>query len=185
MKQRVLIFLFLVMWLPFSLETIEKEYIIKAAWLQKFARYVEWPKESGMADTSKPFIIGVIGENPFGGILESSYANRKIKRKKVVLKFFSSLEQIEECHILFISSSVKKDLPEILLKMKQKPVLTVGSQKGFAQNGVHINFYQSGHKLHFEINPIAIRETSLVIEPSFLGSGKIVKPGKEENRKLK
>ena len=55
----------------------ESEYQIKAIFLEQFTRFIEWPISSPVSDTTKPFIITVIGENPFGPILERTYSNRK------------------------------------------------------------------------------------------------------------
>ena len=55
---------------------------VKAVYLEKLTRFIEWPKSSGMSDTSTPFVVAVIGENPFGSILEKAYAKQKVKNKK-------------------------------------------------------------------------------------------------------
>ncbi|MCP5047285.1 MAG: YfiR family protein [bacterium] len=182
MSRKVRIALFLVACLvlsPFQWAA-QQEKQIKAAWLEKFARFVDWPEGSGMNDASTPFILGVVGKNSFGSILENVYRKNKIKRKNVEFRFFPSFDKDKEgiaaCHLLFVSSSLKKKLPEVLLITKGKPVLIVGDTKGFAEKGVHINFYTPGKRLHFEINPIAVKEASLSIDPSFLDIAKIVKP---------
>ncbi|MCP4111057.1 MAG: YfiR family protein [Desulfobacteraceae bacterium] len=54
--------------------------VLKAAWLERFSRFVEWPEESGINDVSKPFVITVIGKNPFGKVLNQLYSTRKIKK---------------------------------------------------------------------------------------------------------
>ena len=178
MIRKTLIALFLLWWLPVSIFTTEKESMIKVAFLAKFPRYIAWPEKSGMNDTSKPFILAVIGENPIGPILEKAYSTGywQINKKKVKIIYFKTPEEIKECHLLFISTSAKKDLSKILSITKNKPILTVGDTSGFAQKGVHINFYQFRKRLRFEINPFAIREASLSIAPSLLEIGKIIKP---------
>lgn len=176
-----LIVLFLAVCPSFSLLSAEKSYAIKAAWFGKFPMFITWPEKSGMKDTTKPFVIGVIGNNPFGPILEYAYADgkRKINNKKVSVKYFLSLNDIsaiKSCHILFISPSEKKNLVEIIAITKKAPILTIGDTKGFAQIGVHINFYNSGKKLKLEINPTALREASLKASHHLLKFGTIVHP---------
>jgi hypothetical protein len=41
------------------------EYLLKAGFLERFTRFIEWPGETNIADNTKPFVISVIGENPF------------------------------------------------------------------------------------------------------------------------
>ena len=44
----------------------ESEYDVKAAYLYKFTKFVEWP-EAAFASAEAPFVIGVIGRDPFAG----------------------------------------------------------------------------------------------------------------------
>src|SRR4028119_890287 len=41
------------------------EYQVKAAFLYNFGRFVSWPSGS-FAQSNSPFIIGVVGQDPFG-----------------------------------------------------------------------------------------------------------------------
>jgi hypothetical protein len=172
-----MISLLLLVWFPLSLFAGSEVYIAKAAWLKNFPPFFEWPEKSGMANTSNPFIIGIIGESPINSILADFYTRekRKIMNKPVKIVYFSAPEEIRDCHLLFIPYSQKKHLLKILSITKKKPILTVGDTKGFARKGVHINFYQSGKKLRFEINPTAIREATLSVDLKFLKLGKRVK----------
>jgi hypothetical protein len=157
----------------------ESEYQIKAVFLEHFTRFIEWPESSGIADTSSPFIIAVIGENPFGSILEQTYTKQKIKNKKVKIPYLSTPDEITDCHILFISSSNKNILPEILSRTGDKPILTVGDTESFAEKKVLINFYLSENKIKFEINEKAVHESGLTFSYMLLNLAKIVNPVKE------
>lgn len=155
----------------------EQEYqTLKAVWLERFTRFIEWPDSSDVSDPSAPFIVAVIGENPFGPILGRAYAEQKIKNKKVEILYISTPDEIADCHLLFISSSGKNNLPEILSRTRNKPILTVGDTEGFAQKKVLINFYLSGKKVKFEINEKAVDESGLVMSYMLLGLARIVDP---------
>jgi len=180
-KRGFAIAVFLLWWLFLSVFATDKEYMVKAIYLGKFAQFIQWPEKSEMTDTSKSFVLGVIGENPFGSILEKVYSTgeRKIKNKKVKIKYIRFWVEIPGCHLLFISKSVEKNLPKILSITKDKPILTIGETQGFAQKGVHINFYISGEKIRFEINPFAMREASLSVDSLLLEIARIIKPGEK------
>src|SRR4051812_38643992 len=45
----------------------ESEYDVKAAYLFKFTKFVEWPA-SAYASNDAPFVIGIVGRDPFGGL---------------------------------------------------------------------------------------------------------------------
>ncbi len=97
--------LFLLLCLPVVTFAQTSEYTIKAAFLERFTRFIEWPEEPAVSDTTESFVLGVIGENPFGSILEQLYATQKIKNKAVEIHSISNLDEISGCHLLFISKS--------------------------------------------------------------------------------
>ena len=156
----------------------QSEYTMKAVFLEHFTRFIEWPETSGLADATTPFYVAVIGENPFGSILDQIYAEQKIKNKEVRILYVSTPAEIPHCHILFISNSHKELLPEILSRTKKKPILTVGDTKGFAEDGVLINFYLAENKIKFEINEKAVHDSGLVMSYRLLSLARIVYQGK-------
>ena len=152
------------------------EYTVKAAFLERFTRFVEWPEESAIADTAQPFVIGVIGDNPFGPTLERLYTQQDIKSKNVSIRYITSVDEIAECHMLFISRSSAQMLPDILAFTRDRAILTVGDTNGFAENGVHINFYLLEDKVHFEINETEIEASLLSMSYLLLRVARIVEP---------
>ena len=154
------------------------EYLAKAVYIEKIATFVKWPKRCGMDNKSTSFVLGMIGDSDIKSYFEDIYANRKrkIKHKNVTLKDFTSTDSIKDCHILFISKSMEKELPKILARIRDKPILTIGNTVGPAKKGVHINLYSKGSKIRYEINPVAIREATLHVSYRLLKWGKIVNP---------
>jgi hypothetical protein len=152
------------------------EYMLKSAFLEKFTQFTDWPENSELSDISQPFVISVIGENPFKGSLKQMSQTRKIKNRKVEIRYISSTKEISPCHILFVSASKKDQVPAILLAVKNKPILTVSEFKGFAEKGGHINFYFTKKgTLHFEINEAMVRASGLRMHLLLIEIAKIVK----------
>ena len=158
--------------------SIEDEYYRKAALFKVFGEYIKWPEKTGMKDQSKAFIICVIGKNPFDTLLETAYYEKKIKinGKSVKIHYISNPEEIKNCHILFISKSIDKELAEILAITRGKPILTIGETKGFAEKGVLFNLYLRRDEIRFEINALALRESRLIPSSQLLSLAKIVGP---------
>jgi hypothetical protein len=152
------------------------EMLVKAIFLEKFTQFIDWPEESAMEDSSRPFIIGVIGKNPFNTILEENYSTQKIENRKVEIRYLTDIEEIEDCHILFIGKTKTNTVDQIISTTKDKPILTVSDSKGNAKRGVHINFYMSDRKIRFEINQSAIDTSNLKISYKLLQLARIVKP---------
>ncbi|MCU0786062.1 MAG: YfiR family protein [Verrucomicrobia bacterium] len=143
------------------------EYRLKAAFLFNFAKFVEWPPEAFVGPKS-PMVIGVLGDNPFGTELEETVRNKVINERPVVVKVFQPPAAATNCHILFISTSEKKRLPEIFESLRRASVLTVGETDGFTETGGMINFVPEGNKMRFQINDEAARKAKLSISSKLL-----------------
>jgi len=150
-----------------------REYEIKAAFLYNFAKFVEWPAKP-LADTSATIIIGVLGEDPFGGALET-IKGKTIEGRQVATKRFKSVRDLEVSHILFISSSEKERLGEIMKVLKDRSVLTVSEMAGFVEAGGTINFIIEGNKVRFEINAVNAERAGLRLSSRLLSVAKVVK----------
>jgi hypothetical protein len=143
------------------------EYQIKAAFLFNFAKFVEWPP-AAFAGPSSPIVIGVLGENPFHDDLPQTIQGKKIDTHPLLIKEFSSTAEATNCHILFISTSEKNRLPEILAGLKGASVLTVGEMEGFTEEGGIINFVLERTKIRFQINKAAATGARLKISSKLL-----------------
>ena len=144
------------------------EYEVKAAFLEKFTRFIEWPDEVHMDDMNKSFVIAIICDNPFKSILEDMYSKQTIKGKKVDVRYISTLDDIDKCNLLFVSKSENDSLSQILFHIKEKPILTVGDDKRFAKKGIIITFFVESNHIRFEINKNAAEESGLYISSLLL-----------------
>jgi hypothetical protein len=173
-----ILFVAVVLILHSSLFSIEDEYYRKAALFKVFGQYIQWPEHSGINDQSRPFVIGVIGKNPFGSILFKAYSQMqyKIKNKHVEIRLIESIddEALKGCNILFLSKTVKKELKEILKITSKKPILTIAETKGFTEKGVLFNLYVCKNKFCFEINTLALRESRLIVDSQVLSAANII-----------
>ena len=152
-------------------------YTMKAVFLERFTRFVEWPPQVAINDKLQPFIIAVIGKNPFGTKLDTIYSTRKIRDKKVKIIYISNVNEIKGCHLLFVSKSEKNEFYKIISLTRDKPILTIGDAKGFAENGGLINFYTHDNLIRFEVNEKAVRESGLSMSYLLLKAARIVKSG--------
>lgn len=143
------------------------EYQIKAAFIFHFAKFVEWPA-AAFPKASSPIIVGVIGENPFQDALEKTMKNKTVDEHPMVIREFRSAADAANCHILFISSSEKARLPQILKQLKGRSVLTVGEMPGFTEAGGMINFVLEGTKIRFRIKNDAANDAGLKISSKLL-----------------
>ncbi|HXT10993.1 MAG TPA: YfiR family protein [Candidatus Angelobacter sp.] len=152
---------------------LQREYEIKAAYLYNFINYIDWPEDAFPAPGGT-ITIGIVGQSPFDAALEV-LNGKQIKGRTVALKQITDTKELDQCQIVFINSSEKARLPELLEKLKDSRALTVSEIDGFAQQGGIINFISEHNKVRFEINPDAARRLGLNISSELLKLAKVVK----------
>jgi hypothetical protein len=153
---------------------INREYAIKAAYLYQFGRYVKWPERS-FADRNSPLVIGVLGNDPFVGLLDEIARTKRLDGRPIVIRRFASMAQYTPCHILFVPASVgAAEEAAAIRRLRGGPTLLVGEEPGFAEQGGTVNFFPEENKIRFEINTDAAREGQLKISSKLLSLAKIV-----------
>jgi hypothetical protein len=152
-----------------------REYLLKAGYIEKFTHFVEWPEITNINDTTSVFSIAVIGENKFSNAIEEMFTKVKVKNKKVRISYISSINEIKDLMILFISESKKDKLDEILNYTTGKPILTIGDTKGYGKKGVIINMFIDDNYIRYEINMKALNKSGLQISSLLLNSAIIIK----------
>lgn len=150
------------------------EYQVKAAFLYNFAKFVEWPPDAAR-DSSDPITICIIGQDPFGTVLDEVVRGKTVSGHRLVIRRSKPGQSWKGCQIAFISFSEGKDLPSILESSKRSGVLTVGETEGFAQRGGMINFVVEQERVHFEVNVEAAERAGLKISSKLLSLAKIVR----------
>jgi hypothetical protein len=130
------------------------EYRVKAAFLYKFASYVEWPPQV-FARPDSPLVIGVAGSDTLADELAQMVAGRTVERHPVVVRKLHRGDPVDGVHILFIGRSNGSRLSDVLASARSMPVLTVTeSEDAFALGSV-INFVVVDDKVRFDV---ALRE---------------------------
>jgi hypothetical protein len=161
---------------------VPNEYQVKAAYLFNFVQFVEWPS-AAFANSDAPICIGVLGEDPFGKALEETVRGETVQNRKLVVQRSRRVENLKDCHLVFISKSETERVSGILDDLDPVPVLTVSETQGFAQRGGIVNLYLTGNKVRFEINPAAARRKGLKISSELLSLGKIIEAAPVRERR--
>ncbi len=146
------------------------EYQVKAALIYNFAKFIDWPADGAPGDA---LVIGVLGQDPFGPALEA-LQRKTVKDRPIQVKRFATLDALERCHILFVSSSEQDNLLEILAAISGDSVLTVGETESFAKAGGVIRLVNRRTKVRFQINVAAGESSGLQISSQLLKLAEIV-----------
>lgn len=143
-----------------------REYDLKAVFLYNFATFIEWPEEA-FAGPDDPFVIGVLGVDPFGAALDEVVAGERVKHRRLTVRRLATLTEARACHILFISSSERERLREVLREVSGRPILTVADSPRFIDAGGMIGF-ATGTRVRLHVNATAARQAGLTISSKLL-----------------
>jgi len=152
------------------------EYLIKAGFIYNFAKFVEWPS-AAFSQADSPIVIGVLGTDPFGNVLDRIVEGKKVGPRGFVVrryKWGKDVKDLKDCKILFVSSSERAHIDEILQSVKGFPILTVGETPGFAERGGVIRFTLEDNRVRFEVNVDAAHQADLNISSRLLTLAKII-----------
>lgn len=146
---------------------------VKAAFLIKFSRYVDWPADRFTA-TNSPIIIGVLGKSKVADELEKGVAGRNVNGHDIVFKRLAFGDDFTGCHILFVPAS-EKHADKILNQLKQTATLTVGETDAFLDNGGIINLASRDERIALEVNLAAASNAHIKISSKLLSVAQVVK----------
>lgn len=158
---------------PVSAQGAE-EYKVKAAFLYNFAKFVEWPGEA-LSDEGSPIVIGIVGADPFGSALDRTIKGQTAQGRPLAVRRLKSGQDLKGCHILFISASETRRIPQILDGIRGSSILTVSEVEQFAHIGGIINFFIEQNKLRLEINVDTAGRARLKISSKLLSVAKVVR----------
>jgi hypothetical protein len=145
---------------------------VKAVFLLNFVQFVEWPS-SAFARPDAPVVIGVLGDDPFGPLLDEVVAGEVVKGRKLSVARFRRVEEVKTCHVLFVSPSEAATYERILTALSSRPMLTVGETTNFTTLGM-VRFLTESNRVRLEVNVEAAKSAGLTISSNLLRAARIV-----------
>jgi YfiR/HmsC-like len=179
MRHRLLLLITLLMLLMGSAapgaaqDSSSSEYLIKAGFIYNFAKLVDWPA-TAFNQPDAPIVIGILGTDPFGSIIDKVLSGKKVNDHGFVIKRIKSAAEARDCHILFVSASESSHISDAIRLTKSMPILTISEIPGFANRGGIINLTLEDSKVRFEVNVDAAKAADLNISSRLLALARIV-----------
>lgn len=158
------------------------EYKIKAAFLYNFAVLTEWPTNA-FKTAETPLTIGVLGKDPFGRVLEETVKGKKIHGRKIEIERIDESDDIDACHLLFISSSAEANVEKIISALVKRPILTVSDIDRFNYRGGMIWMKKEKDEIKFIIRLAVVREAGLKLSSKLLALSVNAMPKKSKEAK--
>lgn len=149
------------------------EYQVKAVYLFNFGQFVEWPPQA-YESPDAPFVIAVVGKDPFGDTLSEVVRGETIGGRPFVVKHYKEVGEITACNILFIARSETGRLEQWLQALRGRNVLTVTDIEGAERRGAVIALFTENNRVRMRINLSAARASSLVISSKLLRPAEVI-----------
>lgn len=152
--------------LPVRAQNVAGEYQIKAAFLQHFAQFVEWPQN--VLSPNAPLVIALVGDDPFGRAIDDVIAGKHANGHPIVIRRLRWNDSFAGCHMVYVSSSELQHLGTILDAARVYSILTVADLDRFAEHGGMIELLTAQNRVRFDINPNAASDAHLKISSKLL-----------------
>lgn len=145
---------------------------VKAAFLYKFAGYVDWPA-SAFPGPDAPLVFGIVGNEEVATELARISVGRQIWGHPVVVKRVREGETLRGLHMIFVGRSA--DRLSTLMRAAQLPALLIvtETERGL-EAGSAINFVVADDRVGFEVSLDAAERNGLRISSRMLAVAKRV-----------
>ncbi|MFL6515645.1 MAG: YfiR family protein [Chthoniobacterales bacterium] len=143
------------------------EYGLKSVFLYQFCRFMEWPA-SAFSSPRDPLVIGVIGDDPFGQLLNEAVEGETYHGRPIRIEHYRNPRDIKRCHILFVSHSDEDQVNQILSSVAGKNIITVGETDDFLDHGGMIALTADRNKVHVRVNQSSLRTANVEVSSKLL-----------------
>lgn len=143
------------------------EFQIKAAFLYKFAGYVEWP-EGAPGPVDAPLTIGVLGADPIAEELMQIVQGRKIQSRGLAVRRLKAGDSLDDVAILFVGKGDATQLKPLRGALQARPVLVVTEEPAGLALGGMINFLPVDRNVRFEVSLDSVKKGGLRLSSRLL-----------------
>lgn len=133
--------------------------------IYNFTRYTNYPENASSGD----FVITVLGKSKITEELNLMAAQKNINGRKFKINEVQEVSEIENSHMVFVSSGRSGALDELKAHIKQSPTMIVTERDGLVKKGAHLSFVAlENQSLRFEVNHEALEFNRLNMSKSIL-----------------
>lgn len=147
---------------------------VKAQMLLTLPAYVFWPSTSGAPTEDATILIGMLGPADILEPLMEACLNRKVRGKRVVVKCAPHIQDLLDCHVIYLRSRDAERLQEVLKVLRNQSILTVGDTDFYCHAGVMVNMFLRQKRIAIEINLATMRRSRLEATPHLIRLARVV-----------
>jgi hypothetical protein len=152
------------------------EQAVKAAFVPKFIRYVDFPPAS-QPGAGQPYYLCIIGRDPFGALIDRAAASEVIDGHPVAVRRFANIDSgaVTGCNIAFVAGATDAATAQMVEGLRRQPVLTVTDARiGHARGMIHFTLVDG--RVRFMIDQGNAAARGLTVSSRLLALAVEVKP---------
>ena len=149
-----------------------RESAVKAAFLYKFAGFVEWPAGT-FSRADEPLVIGVLGNDAVLADLDQVVVGRTLEGRPIRVRRMREDDSAERVPVLLIGATREGRLRELAAAVPG-PVLIVTEQPDGLRLGGVLNFVQDGGRIRFTASVTAAEARGLRLSARLLAVAQAV-----------
>jgi len=139
--------------------SVAQEPKVQSVFIYNFMKYIEWPATYKTGD----FVIGVLGDTPMFTELQIMARTKKYGTQTIKPIKFKTVNEISQCHILFIPKEQSGKLETAVTKTNNYNTLIITEDEGLAKKGATINFVMRDNRQKFELNKANLLKHNLQV----------------------
>ena len=148
------------------------EVTLKGAFVFNFARFTEWPADA--LPPSATVSACVVGDRAVGEALTRTVSTQRLNGRAIVVSILEPGVPLPVCHVLYVSSMARSKTSDVLLALRESPVLTVSDDEAFTTVGGIIQIFVENGKMRFRINPRSAKRARLQLSSRLLALAVLV-----------
>lgn len=140
---------------------------LKAAFLFKFASYVDWP-DYLFSGPDHPITIAIVGAEPIAAELTRNVIGRTVQGRAIKVKRLKAHDAFADVHIVFVGVGEAERLERTVQAARPHPILIVTDFDGALERGSMINFVLAERRLRFEVSLVTAEKSGLRLSSRLL-----------------
>jgi hypothetical protein len=139
---------------------------LQAAIVSKTPQFVRWPSAAlaGRASLN----VCVLAIDPFAEPLQAFVSGDAIEGRPIAVRILERDQDVDSCHVLFLSSRAVNARPAMLQRAVSRPVLTISDDDRFFDKGGIVKLRLVNGRMKFDVNLEAAQRAGLQISSQFL-----------------
>ena len=162
--------------IPAASSQAVSEASVKAAYLYRFADYIDWSDQS-FTTPDAPFVIGVMNADEIEAAIVQLTAGRRVGAHPIVPRVVRPGEPLQGVNMLFVGREAPERVRATVAAAEKQGAIVVTEGEGGLESGSSINFVVAGNRVGFEVSTVAAERSGHHISARMLAVARRVVKG--------